>query len=66
MEVAPYTLTDRGQEGDAPLRRLQRLGYRFTDLKGVSLGDDLAWVAALGRGFGRDIIARPGAKGSDR
>lgn len=59
MEVAPYTLTDRGQAGDAPLRRLQQLGYRFTDLKGVSLGNDLAWVAALGRGFGRDIVALP-------
>jgi FkbM family methyltransferase len=59
MEVAPYTLTDRGLAGDAPLRRLQRLGYRFTDLKGTPLADDLAWVSALGRGFGRDIVAQP-------
>jgi FkbM family methyltransferase len=66
MEVAPYTLTDRGQAGDAPLRRLQHLGYRFTDLKGVSLGNDLAWVATLGRGFGRDIVALPDQAESGR
>ncbi len=59
MEVAPYTLVERGLAPDAPLRRLQRLGYVFEDLAGKPIGaDDLARLATQPKGFGEDIVGR--------
>jgi hypothetical protein len=60
IEVAPYTLIERGLPGDAPLKRLLDMGYSFEDTSGHSLeSDHRSWVNAISVGFGRDIVARP-------
>lgn len=62
IEVAPYTLVERGLAPDAPLRRLQRLGYVFEDLDGNPIGPEkLARLAAQPQGYGEDIVARHGS-----
>jgi len=59
MEVAPYTLIERGLSGKAPLHRLRRLGYVFEDLNGNRLDSEyLQWVDQLQPGYSRDIVAR--------
>ena len=58
IEVAPYTLTERGLPPDAPLNRLKQLGYSFKSLDGKELrDDDLNKLMALRPGQSKDIIA---------
>ncbi len=58
MEVAPYTLIERGISGKAPLHRLRRLGYVFEDLNGNRLDSEhLQWVDRIQQGYSRDIVA---------
>jgi hypothetical protein len=60
IEVAPYTLIERGLSGDAPLKRLRAMGYHFEDLAGRVLESDRRlWVDAISVGYGQDIVAQP-------
>ena len=58
MEVAPNVMKEFGFDGDAPVKRLKRIGYRFTDLKGHPLEDDHSkWINVLKPGYAIDVIA---------
>ena len=63
IEVAPYTLLERGLLPDAPLKKLKALDYYFEDLDGNSLGEhDYNKLLSQPKGYGQDIVARHRSK----
>jgi FkbM family methyltransferase len=58
IEIAPYTLEERGLPGDASIRILKEMGYRFEDLAGRKLDQDhRRWCDNIKPGYGRDVVA---------
>lgn len=58
IEVAPYTLLERGLAPDAPLKRLKQLGYAFRDMDGRLMSDtDIRKLTKLLPGQSQDIVA---------
>lgn len=57
MEVAPYTIEERGLDPDGPTRILLRHGYRFRDLSGKPLGGDGRSLPHIPAGSSLNVIA---------
>ena len=58
MELAPYTWEERGVPSDAPIRFLQEMNYRFSDLSGKPFSGDGYSVPEIPSGHSINIIAR--------
>jgi len=58
MELAPYTLEERGEAPDAPADMLARLGYEFSDLSGRPIADIRARIAGLPKGHSVNVVAK--------
>lgn len=58
MELAPYTMAERGQDPRKLYELLRDAGYRFLDLKQRQIDDDEGRLPEIPAGSGVNVIAR--------